>query len=353
MLQLEHVIFSEGLLKIPPVLQARVTQDVLNVAASYYSYQIKARYSRHSRQLGMISNSLKLIDAQKEEELYAATRKWFEATKDILYALEDNKERILDAVSTNEYTDFENHIKDGYFVLRYPLTEELFQGWYPGGKEMSVDLKNILTPTQYQKENNSAPTLVCFIEFLMKHQKASYDGLYREASSLGVYMINIPLPVVENIEERDTDLEGVVDSLPTTVEHELGHFVQELLQIAKTNVPHREKRYRLFGYPSKKIQQNKAEYTANNSGWADPHSLRDIEFYTRLADAKTRLIGGLENRLTNWNLERFKAFVGTSQDNETFGEVDLWFKILAKEAPGKYKKAVAELYKTVRGQYFS
>lgn len=351
MLQLERVIFSEGLLKIPPVLLGMVTEDVLNVAAAYYSYKIQAEHRKEAYQLQLISNSLKTIDTEKDKDLYDATKDWFVKTRRTVYELEGIKERVLDPVSTKELGDFESHIKNGYFLLRYPLTEELFSRWYPGGKEAPLDLKNILTTTEYQKQNDSSPTLVCFIGFLGKYQGKSHQGLYHNASNLGVYMINIPLPYIENWQKSENELENIVDYLPTTIEHELGHFVQELFQLAKTNVPHREKRYRKFGYPSKTIQQPGDEYAPNKDDWADPHGLRDIEFYTRLADARTNLIKGLEKYKTNWNFERFKAFVGASQDTENFEDTDPWLKILKDKAPGKYKKAVAELYKAVRDEY--
>lgn len=91
MLQLERVIFSEGLLKIPPVLQRVVTEDVLNVAATYYSHKIEAERKRHTAQLVMFKASLKSIEVEKEPELYKATEERVEQTRDVLYTLQDYK----------------------------------------------------------------------------------------------------------------------------------------------------------------------------------------------------------------------------------------------------------------------
>jgi hypothetical protein len=245
----------------------------------------------------------------------------------------------------SEWENFGTHARNGYYILRYPFTEKLLTSWYP------VDLKNVLTTTEFQKTNDSGPSLSCLIEFLKRGEKRNYLGKYQPNTEFGVYTIHIILPFIENIQDRDNGLDSVIDKLPGTVTHELGHFAQELLQVAKTNVPHREKNLRKFGYPSKSIQQGGEELTPDKSAWVNQHELRDIEFYTRLADAKTELTANLDSFDRKWNAQNFKAFIGVNQDSDFAHYSNHWLKTLKTQAPGKYKKAVAELYKAVRDQY--
>jgi hypothetical protein len=80
MLQLEQVIFSEGLLKIPPVLHRKVIDDVLDVAAAYYSYKIETEKNRLSREIENLKARLESASPEGLDlkDVYSETLKQIE-----------------------------------------------------------------------------------------------------------------------------------------------------------------------------------------------------------------------------------------------------------------------------------
>lgn len=105
--------------------------------------------------------------------------------------------------------------------------------------------------------------------------------------------------------------------LRNTIEHELRHFGQNLLADAK-GTSH-------AGYPSKKIMSRMGHAGGTDVG---EHDIADVEFYPVLAD---------EIRRAQEEDADVRSFIADSS----------FFQILKQRAPGKFRKAVAELTKAI------
>lgn len=246
-----------------------------------------------------------------------------------------------------------NTISRKVFSRNYMLTEpSYFEGWNPGGR--TIDLSKIS-----RTETGQPITLIVKIDFKDNFADINELGLYLGKVSRNFYSIAVqtyvPSKVNLNVFRR------AMLELSETIYHELGHFVQDLLQHSVTGKTRSDYSGR-FGYPSKKISQRESEITPEGE-WAHKHELRDIEFYTRLGDSKSRI----ENVLNNLGSKEarvlaFKKIVGMKTNQYDFPislrystigiEPDSWFEVLKNENVGKWSKAVKELYKSLSG-YFS
>ena len=132
----------------------------------------------------------------------------------------------------------------------------------------------------------------------------------------------------------------------STIKHELIHWVMDYLNVALNTED--------FGLPSKRVRDplitqwtdgNDARLL-NNRGIStdDFHSLHDIEFYTKLADA----IRLAEAEMPEGRKDRdryFREFIGL--DDDVFLRSHDFFRTLKKHSLGKWKKAVKEFAKAV------
>lgn len=134
--------------------------------------------------------------------------------------------------------------------------------------------------------------------------------------------------------------------LRAVVQHELRHFSQSYLKTLLSLADE-------AGKPSKAIQTPAFSQHDRQRGMdqSEMHALDDIEFYTDLADAIDRIKEYLEeNPMSKADrTEAVRKFVGlpTSRHTSFYVSVDWFFSALKRKAPGKYRKAVAELIKAV------
>lgn len=106
-----------------------------------------------------------------------------------------------------------------------------------------------------------------------------------------------------------------------------------------------------------KISQKTPELSPEGK-WNEKHEVRDVEFYTRLGDSKVRAEKILANKKRDTlktKIDVFKAIVGLQDPYLPYYQQfhkDPWFAVLKKESPGKWAKAVKELYKSL-AEYFA
>ena len=226
------------------------------------------------------------------------------------------------------------------------LTPEMFEGWQPGNKNIDITkllylkFKQQKSPQLYLRhEYKRSPTQI----FKTPGGGESYLGYYSSMKKYGgtdnVYEIVIVIPYIDiDTGNFDYQTEAPLEELNTTIDHELGHLVQELIQQIATGKSQREfsgAGYK-FGVNSKKIS-NKIEREQYPK-----HELRDVEFYTRLGDVKTQIEKNLIYSSPKSKLIYFKNFIGYPKETTT---TIRWLSVLKKENPRKYFKAVKELYK--------
>lgn len=237
------------------------------------------------------------------------------------------------------------------FSRNYMLTEpSYFEGWKPGGR--TIDLSKIS-----RTETGQPITLLVKISFKDSFADIEELGLYLGKVSRNFYSIAVqtyvPSKVNLNVFRR------AMLELSETIYHELGHFIQDLLQHSVTG---RAGYYGRFGYPGKKISQPEPELTPEGE-WAHKHELRDAEFYTRLGDSKSRIEYFLNDlKSKEEKVLAFKKMVGMKINpydypislrySINFIQPDSWLEVLKNENVGKWSKAVKELYKSLSG-YFS
>lgn len=160
------------------------------------------------------------------------------------------------------------------------------------------------------------------------------------------------------------EFEGQVKFLRRSVWHELRHVGQTILKYLLEGF-HRRENVPAPGLPSRHIMtpEFKQQQKPSAPGSAPAmtlHSLDDLEFYTDLADAielfqdaLTRYEREEKRKLTREDrLKSVKRFVGLPVQvgmNETAARFKVYpfFHDLSRQAPGKYRKAVAELTKAV------
>lgn len=204
-----------------------------------------------------------------------------------------------------------------------------------------------------------------------KDEKIEHQGAFYPpeiSGNLVVYKIEVYVPWVDMDTHIDWSFRDAVREIDSTIDHELGHFVQEIGVVRFGD--RRTDSNRKFGYPPRKLlnkvpgtkTQFAPEYPKTGSGWNHPHALRDIEFYTRLRDTKVKIehlfIDPFNNKSNRdpfvENIGKFRIMVGLDPRKYTDGyypsyqEPDYWLGYLKKNDPGKWNKAVKELYKELK-----
>lgn len=247
-----------------------------------------------------------------------------------------------------------NDAKTWGYNLTVNLTPDMFEGWLPGNKQL--DISKLLYKKKYSGDKLYSPKIYIKVEFKNSRDQKfissggeHYSGVYGRMKKFGeednTYQLGIVLPYLEPGDNIDYEIR----ELNNTIEHELGHFVQEILQQIKTGQSQLDyyatgKKRINYGVNSKKLS-NKQEQENKTK-----HELRDIEFYTRLGDVKSELvdrIGFYKNQQEK--LDTFKDIVGIAREKRNYYDYykqkNYWLETLKQENPKKWYKAVKELYK--------
>jgi len=200
-----------------------------------------------------------------------------------------------------------------------------------------------------------------------KDEPIPHRGVFKDPVTSGdlvVFPVEVYIPWIDVDTNIDWNFRDVVRQMNSTIDHELGHFVQEIGIVRFRGKI--EDNSRKFGYPPRKLlnkvpgskTQTAPEYKQTGQ-WAHPHELRDTEFYTRLRDVKVRIEEVLIDPKTYKfnrdpyveNLSNFRLMVGVDPTGYKDGfvvsyrEIDPWLDYLKKNDSGKWNKAVKELYK--------
>jgi hypothetical protein len=137
------------------------------------------------------------------------------------------------------------------------------------------------------------------------------------------------------------DIRDKLKIFETTIRHEFGHLMQDILTVSKTKKTTGEHLFSgnnkfQYGVNSKKISKE----NQRNIDWGDtPHSLRDIEFYPNTETEFNILKNELKNIEPRKRLEYFKNSVSKIK--------------LRNTNPGKFKKLVSLLYNALKEEgYF-
>lgn len=231
----------------------------------------------------------------------------------------------------------------------YGLFSDMFQGWNPGSKP--IDLSKVIKTEQ-------GDTVSLYVKFVFQKENENLEnaGHYSGRISDKIYSINVVIPFIPDNNLNTYKIDEVLEELNSTIDHELGHLVQDLLQHATLGYSRTMGREK-FGYPSKKISQKTPELSPEGK-WNERHEVRDVEFYTRLGDSKVRAEKILANKKRDTlktKIDVFKAIVGLQSPYLPYQQQfykDPWFAVLKKESPGKWAKAVKELYKSL-AEYFT
>lgn len=256
------------------------------------------------------------------------------------------------------YQDFE--IYDWGAQFYKTLTKDMFVGFDDAG--IWEDIIDNLTQGKHIIKVDIK--YLRYEDETIPHKGAFFDP--EISGELVVYPIVVYVPWVEIGSHIDWSFRDAVREIERIIDHELGHFIQEIGVVrfqTKLTDPNRK-----FGYPPRKLlnkvpgtkTQIDPEFKAGN--WAHPHELRDTEFYTRLRDTKVRiehyLIDPFKNKSNrdpfNENIGKFRIMVGLDPRKYTDGyypsyqEPDYWLGYLKKNDPGKWNKAVKELYKELK-----
>lgn len=215
------------------------------------------------------------------------------------------------------------------------LTKDLFEDWNLSG---NANLEKAIT-------NKAGALKDLYVKYVFQDKAdfagedvKGYAGYYRFHEELFSIMIFLPC-------DKDTIhyFDIVIEDVKRTIEHEVGHLIQDIIKYSTQKTSPRA------GYPSKKIASGKTDRSPEGE-WIRPHTLRDVEFYPRLRDAK----GRIERQVKNVGVESreridlFRTLVGI-RPKEFFRfqhyQIDPWLETLKKEAPLKWAKVVKELYK--------
>ncbi len=287
-----------------------------------------------------------LVDYDKDFESIKDYREESASLIDHLDSLRTSQNQLTNTIGDN----YEKAINQWGFNRNYRLFLDMFQGWNPGSKP--IDLSKVL------KSTNEAPVSL-YVKFVFQKENEILEnqGHYSGRVSVNFYSINIVIPFIPDNNLSTHKFDEVLDDVYSTIDHELGHLVQDLLQHAVTGYSRKTERG-TYGYPSKKISQKTPEISPEGK-WSEKHEVRDIEFYTRLGDSKVRAEKILANKKRDTlktKLDVFKVIVGlqapyNSRYHAEFYQ-DPWFAVLKKENPGKWSKAVKELYKSL-AEYFT
>lgn len=286
-----------------------------------------------------------LIDYDKDFESIKDYREESASLIDHLDSLRTSQNQLTNIIGDS----YEKAINQWGFNGTYGLFLDMFQGWSPGSKP--IDLSKVI-------KNEKGDTVSLYVKFVFQKENENLEnaGHYSGRISDKFYSINIVIPFIPDNNLSTYKIDEVLEELNSTIDHELGHLVQDLLQHATLGYSRRVGREK-FGYPSKKISQKIPELSPEGK-WNERHEVRDVEFYTRLGDSKVRAEKILANKKRDTlktKLDVFKTIVGIRdpylQYQQEFYK-DPWFAVLKKENPGKWAKAVKELYKSL-AEYFA
>lgn len=268
----------------------------------------------------------------------------------------------LEAILQNQnFQEFDIFPWGGQY--RKTLTPEMFVGFNDSG--IKQDMIDNITQGKHIIQ-------VDFEYIKSQDQKREFDGVFRKpeiSDNLVVYKIELYIPWVEISTYIDWSFGKSIREMNETIDHELGHFIQEI-GVVRFIDQHRNDPSRKFGYPPRKLlnkvpgtkTQTAPEYSKDGTKWNHPHGLRDIEFYTRLRDSKVKIehlfIDPFNNKSNRdpfvENIGKFRIIVGLDPRKYTDGyypsyqEPDYWLGYLKKNDPGKWNKAVKELYKELK-----
>ena len=170
-------------------------------------------------------------------------------------------------------------------------------------------------------------------------------------------MLSVKLPAY--VDEKE------IARMQRLVKHELRHFMQSYMSSITGHGDTGWNRAPRPGMPSKKIMTPTVNQSYLRDRWkgqlmpkdisnginqmqtkniypSEVHDLDDVEFYTELADAIEDCKVGLKKTKDDPNTY-IKKFTGEIKSDE----IDKFFSVLKRHAPGKWRKAVGELVKAV------
>jgi hypothetical protein len=255
------------------------------------------------------------------------------------------------------------------FNYNLKLTPELFKHWQIGNNPNDVSQEDI----EKLKYRNDLQKIHFRIQFLKKDEPSPtssagerYSGLYSghrlnggDPKLPGWFAVDIVVPYLSfKALLQKEDIEETLRDINTTIEHELGHWTQDILQKMKTGkfvnkaAVEGQKGYK-FGIQSKSLQNKK-----NSNGFYIKdkmvHGERDVEFYTNLINSKNYIEHYLEqmieidHRSNKDILNKFKELVGYNVFKRNFSMAEPRMEALRDSNKLKWMKAIKLLY-----NYFS
>lgn len=245
------------------------------------------------------------------------------------------------------------------------LTPELFKHWQIGNNPDDVSQEDI----EKLKYQNSLQEIRFRVQFLQKDEPAPvssagerYSGLYSghrlnggNPKIPGWFVVDIVVPFLSfhKLLQKE-DIEETLKDVNTTIEHELAHWTQDILQKMKTGkfveqaATEGQKGYK-FGIQSKKLQNKK-----NSNGFyikdKMTHAERDVEFYSNLVNSKNYIEDYLEQMIelkhpSNKSvLDKFKELVGYNISKKEFSIAEPRMEALKNSNKLKWMKAIKLLY---------
>lgn len=256
------------------------------------------------------------------------------------------------------------------FNLTARLTPEQFTGWEPGGKPFSKeDLEKLRHVDPWE---TAYPDLYIQCKFkktqgqqFVTNVGEHYLGFYSSPRGK-IYGIELVVPTfnlaVENHDINEMAFVGEkferdMRKVFYTLEHELGHFVQDILQKIKTGLTTnqsfitnqaKDQTYE-YGVNSKKLSKPKDRLTSSEDtdGKLTAHGGRDVEFYTNLGDSYNEIkhqLLGFQNEYAKNRLSWFKRMIGWDQENRYKYVLDHDMEWLKQNNRPKWIKAIKVLY---------
>jgi hypothetical protein len=229
--------------------------------------------------------------------------------------------------------------------LRFNLSnQKWFEGWNPGGRPFTKAELNTF---------NGHDLIVTFSYDENIVKVIAGEMVPRRGNQ---FKMNILIPSINATSLTVSKLLEKISEVKETIEHELTHLVQEMLQLIKEGIDMdmaaEQDKYHKYGVPSKKVhgnpdksatlQQRKASANSTNTA----HALLDEEFYTYLSDTKAQFTKAVQQyKRPEQKQEYFREFVGLGNDPYN---TNYWFEELKKSHELKWKLAVSKLYKEVQ-----